>query len=123
MYELEPVVVSDFTKAMDFWRTVLSTVGYAPQHQFTKLQTFGKAAHCPNFSIVQGSKENLSKRVIQLQVDDSEEVEEFYKKAVATGGRQVEVPDLVDGHRYVGKFLDLDGNTIEVYCEGMCKND
>ena len=123
MYELEPVVVSDFTKAMDFWKTVLSTVGYAPQHQFTQLQTFGKAAHCPNFSIVQGSKDNLSKRLIQLQVDDSEEVEEFYKKAVATGGKQVEVPDLVDGHRYVGKFLDLDGNTIEIYCEGLYKTD
>lgn len=116
-------MVSDFPKAMDFWRAVLSTVGYAPQHQFTKLQTFGKAAHCPNFSIVQGSKENFSKRVIQLQVDDSEEVEEFYKKAVATGGKEVELPDLVDGHRYVGKFLDLDGNTVEVYCEGACRHE
>jgi hypothetical protein len=119
MYELEPVVVSDFPKAMDFWKVVLGTVGYAPQHEFTKLQTFGKAAHCPNFSIVQGSRENFSTRVIRLQVDDSEEVEEFYKKAVAAGAKTVEVPDLVDGHRYVGKFLDLDGNTIEVYCEGI----
>lgn len=118
MFELEPIVVSDFSKAVEFWRAVLSTVGYAPQHNFTMLQTFGKAAHCPNFSIVQGSGDSLTKRIIQLQVDDSEEVEEFYKKAVSTGGKGVEVPDLVDGHRYVGKFLDLDGNTVEVYCEG-----
>ena len=121
MFELEPVVVSDFSKAMEFWRAVLSTVGYAPQHNFTMLQTFGKAAHCPNFSIVQGSGDNLAKRVIRLQVDDSEEVEEFYKKAVSTGGKEVEVPDLVDGHRYVGKFLDLDGNIVEVYCEGTSR--
>jgi predicted lactoylglutathione lyase len=117
MYELEPVVVTDFNKANEFWRGVLGTVGYAPQHNFANLQTFGKWAHCPNFSIVQANTGRPMKRVIQLQVDDSEEVVEFYKKAVATGGKEVEVPELVDGERFVGKFLDLDENTVEVYCE------
>jgi hypothetical protein len=117
MYGLEPVVVSDFGKANEFWKTVLSTVGYAPQHHFDNLQTFGKWAHCPNFSIVQGVTGTPIKQVIQLQVEDSEEVLEFYKKAVALGGKKVEVPELVDGQRFMGKFLDLDGNTIEIYCE------
>ena len=113
MYELEPVVVSDFSKAMSFWRTVLSTIGYSPQHEFTLLQTFGKAPHCPNFSIVQGCC--IDKCVIRLQVEDSEEVEEFYKKACEVGAKEVDAPE-VEGDRYVAKFLDLDGNTVEVYC-------
>ena len=118
MFELEPVVVSDFPKAMEFWSTVLSTVGYAPQHNFSKLQTFGKVAHCPNFSIVEGSRENFDKCVIHLQVDDNEEVERFYEKALERGGKGSKGPDLVEGRRFVGMFLDLDGNTVEVYCEG-----
>jgi predicted lactoylglutathione lyase len=117
MFELEPIVVSDFSKAMEFWRTVLGTVGYAPQHNFAALQTFGKSAHCPNFSIVQASGGNITKGVIQLQVEDSEEVEEFYKKAIVTGARGVDEPDLVDGGRFMARFLDLDGNTVEVYCD------
>ena len=117
MYELEPVVVTDFNKANEFWTGVLRTVGYAPQHNFANLQTFGKWAHCPNFSIVQANTGRPTKRIIQLQVDDSEEVVEFYKKAVASGAKGVEVPELIDGQRFMGKFLDLDGNTVEVYCE------
>ena len=116
MHGLEPIAVSDFSKASEFWSSVLGTVGYAPQHQFAQIQTFGKHAHCPNFSIVQGDKERLATRVIQLQVEDSEEVEELLRRAEAVGGKKVEHPDLVDGSRFMGKFLDLDGNTVEVYC-------
>lgn len=117
MFDLEPLVVSDFPKAKEFWGGVLSTVGYAPQHDFVELQTYGKTAHCPNFSIAQGDRERLLKRVIRLQLDDSEDVEELYKKAVAIGAKGLKVPELVDGDCYMGAFLDLDGNTVEVYCQ------
>jgi predicted enzyme related to lactoylglutathione lyase len=117
MHGLEPIPVADFSKATEFWSSVLGTVGYAPQHQFAQLQTFGKAPDCPNFSIVQGQKEKLGKREIQLQVEDSEEVVELVRRAVKVGGKKVEVPELVEGgERFMGKFLDLDGNTVVVYC-------
>jgi hypothetical protein len=115
MFQLEPLIVSDFSKAMSFWRPVLSTIGYSPQHEFTLLQTFGKAPHIPNFSIVQGICE---KTTVRLQVEDSEEVEEFYKKACEKGAKKVSEPEVLGG-RFSGRFEDLDGNTVEVYCEEL----
>jgi predicted enzyme related to lactoylglutathione lyase len=117
MHGLEPIPVSDFTKAMEFWQPLLETVGYAPQHNFTGIQTFGKTAHCPNFSIVQGDKERFTTRNIRLQVVDSEEVEALLRKAVALGGTEIEWPDMMEGDKFMGKFLDCDGNTVVVYCQ------
>lgn len=122
MFALEPVTVTDFSKAREFWMSVLGQIGYRPQHCFPKLQTFGKTAHCPNFSIVQGTKENFNRTVIYLQVDDAAEVHAIYSEAIAAGGEKVTIEEgtehaTVPNSRHWARFLDIDGNTVEVYVE------
>ena len=123
MFDLEPVTITDFSKARKFWMTVLGQIGYRPQHGFPNLQTFGKSAHCPNFSIVQGTSKNFSQTVIYLQVDDAEEVHAIYCEAIAAGGKDVIIDECREsattnrnGSRWA-RFLDIDGNTVEVYVE------
>ena len=130
MHDLEPLAVIDFPKAMEFWKMVLGQIGYAPQEGFPNIQTFGKESYCPNFSIVQGNGERFDRHVIYLQVDDSEEVEAVYGKAIAAGGKRILVddkevgkPGFVDGDRFMAKFLDLDGNTVEVYVADLYASD
>ena len=123
MFALEPVTVTDFSKAREFWMTVLGQIGYRPQHCFPNLQTFGKTAHCPNFSIVQGTSKNFSQTVIYLQVDDAEEVHAIYCEAIAAGGKDVIIGErresaTINRHgSQCARFLDIDGNTVEVYVE------
>jgi hypothetical protein len=122
MFALEPVTVTDFSKAREFWMTVLAQIGYRPQHCFPKLQTFGKTAHCPNFSIVQGTSENFNQTVIYLQVDDAKEVHAIYSEAIAAGGKEAAVDErrqdaTVRNSSHWARFLDIDGNTVEVYVE------
>jgi hypothetical protein len=122
MFALEPLVVSDFAKAMEFWEAVLRQIDYEPQHDFTNLQTFGKSSDCPNFSIVQGNAENLEHGPILLQVDSEEQVKAVYAKAVTVGGKPIKV-DAAEGERDEdqsrAKFLDFEGNIVEVYVGKM----
>jgi len=120
MFALEPLTVTDFSKAREFWKTVLGQIGYKPQHYFPQLQTFGKAADCPNFSIVQGTSDHFQQRVIYLQVDDERDVHSIFNGAIAAGGKEVVTGDcegvVSDGKtRHRTRFLDIDGNTVEVY--------
>jgi catechol-2,3-dioxygenase len=122
MFALEPLVVSDFPKAMEFWTAVLGQINYEPQHDFTNLQTFGKSSDCPNFSIVQGHAETLDHGRILLQVDNKDQVKAVYAKAVAVGGKPIKV-DAVEGQtdedQSKATFLDFEGNTVEVYVAKM----
>jgi len=103
-------------KATEFWAKVLGMVGYEPQQNLVTMQIFGKAAHCPSFAIAQGEKGGTS--ALQLQVEDSEEVEEVYRKAIAVGAKEVSNLNWVDdGDRFAAKFEDIDGYVVEVYCK------
>jgi len=127
MFALEPVTVTDFSKAREFWKTVLRHIGYSPQHRFPQLQTFGKAPHSPNFSIVQGTGGHFKQIVIYLQVDDAKDVSAIFNEAIAAGGKSLagedgggsgRVSDQNAGQR--ASFLDIDGNTVEVYVGDSC---
>jgi hypothetical protein len=122
MFALEPLVVSDFPKAKEFWMAVLRQIDYEPQHDFTNLQTFGKSSDCPNFSIVQGHADNLDLGPILLQVDSKEQVKAVYEKAVTVGGKPIKV-DAAGGKteedQSRAKFLDFEGNIVEVYVGKM----
>jgi predicted lactoylglutathione lyase len=124
MFDLDPLVVSDFPKAMEFWKAVLEQIDYAPQHKFNNnFQTFGKSSDCPNFFIAQGHAENLEHGRILLQVDNKEQVKAVHAKAITVGGKRIKV-DKVEGEADEGEadedqsratFLDLEGNIVEVY--------
>lgn len=123
MFALEPLTVTDFSKAREFWKTVLGQIGYKPQHHFPQLQTFGKAAHSPNFSIVQGTSDHFTQTIIYLQVDDEKDVHSILNGALAAGGTDVVSEDcegwVSDGStRHRARFRDIDGNTVEVYVGG-----
>ena len=120
MFALEPVTVTDFSKAREFWKAVLGQIGYSPQHCFPQLQTFGKAAHCPNFSIVQGTGKDVKQIIIYLQVDDAKDVRAIFNEAIAAGGKSPVGEDCQglasdENTSERARFLDIDGNTVEVY--------
>src|SRR5579859_1320957 len=116
MYALETLPVSDFTKATIFWTAVLSTVGYAPQHQFPMLQAFGKSPDRPSFAIGQGSGNNPYKSTFRLQVESDREVESVFRKAITAGGKEIQKPrNSETANIYTAAFYDLDANRVEVY--------
>ena len=116
MFDLEPVVVSNVDKRKEFWTELCGIIGFELQHDFTNYLTFGKWAHSPSFAIAQASEQNFPRRVYLLSLAGTEEVKAFYRKAITIGAKEVEVPDAV-GHVFMAKFLDLDGNTMQLYCK------
>jgi predicted lactoylglutathione lyase len=120
MFDLDPLVVSDFPKAIEFWKAVLEQIDYTPQEKFNNnFQTFGKSSDCPNFFIAQGHAENLEHGRILLQVDNKEQVKAVHAKAMTVGGKRIKVDDKVEGKadedQSRATFLDLEGNIVEVY--------
>lgn len=118
MFALEPIVVSDLPKAVEFWSPVLNEMGYAPQHEFDNLLTFGKSSDSPNFSIAKGHTEIIDSSPILLQVESPKEVKAVYEKAVAVGGKSIKVDKgegKADEDQSRATFLDFEGRTVKVY--------
>ena len=119
MFPVDPITVSDYTKAREFWTSVFKTVGYSPQHEFEGYQTFGPKEDCPNFSIAELRSPGPSpKQHLKFEWDDEKLVRDFYKKAVEAGATALKTPGLVSEYEVIlGRFLDLDGNMVDVFCE------
>jgi len=140
------ISVEDFSRAIHFWTPILDTLGWPVQHQFPGIQIFGPSSAHPYFCIAEitspasspvsqdSSTGSCAARPVYLCCADSEEVEALYRKAVQQGARTVLEPDMYlekdikqevreegeegwnDGCRFLGRFLDLDGNLVEVGC-------
>ena len=114
--------VADFARSRDFYVTVLATLGLRKQVEF---QTPDGGAHAgfgvpgKSFFWIGAGDHPKGGLHLAFAAASRAEVDEFYKVAIAAGGRDNGGPGLRPHYHpdYYGAFVfDPDGNNIEAVC-------
>lgn len=118
------VIVSNFERSKEFYRSALAAIGYELIAEFpasitghTDVAGFGEAGK-PDFWISKGTPNNPPVH-IAFRVNNRETVDDFYRKALEAGGRDNGKPGIRAHYHpdYYGAFLlDPDGHNIEAVC-------
>lgn len=118
------ITISDPIKSRHFYDKALAPCGYQMLYEVPKEYTDGKVvlgygvAPKPDFWISEG-KANSPHVHIAFRVDSRKQVDEFYKAAMAAGGKDNGAPGLrphYHAHYYGAFVLDPDGHNIEAVC-------
>jgi catechol 2,3-dioxygenase-like lactoylglutathione lyase family enzyme len=118
------LVVTDAAKSRRFYEGALAPLGYTVLMEVPKEHTGGRTvlgfgvAPKPDFWIVDG-KPNDPRAHIAFRAESRAQVDEFYKAALASGGRDNGAPGPRPHYHenYYGAFvLDPDGHNIEAVC-------
>jgi catechol 2,3-dioxygenase-like lactoylglutathione lyase family enzyme len=110
------LVISDYAKSKRFFEAALAPLGYTLIMEFGTVGGFG-AGGKPDFWIAQGSA--VPPVHVAFASPNRATVDEFYKAAIAAGGRDNGAPGLRPQYHanYYGAFVyDPDGNNIEAVC-------
>jgi len=116
--------VSDLKKSLHFYDKALTPLGYkrlmeVPKENGQGILVFGWGDSLQtDFWISEGVR-NLPRLHIAFRADNHDQVDEFYKAALAAGGKDNGMPGLrLEYHEnYYGAFiLDPDGHNIEAVC-------
>ena len=119
--------VADYQKARDFYEKVLPTLGYGIMKEHENFGGFGRDGK-PSFWIGQGApgfywdeSHGVGRAPIHVAftAGSREQVDEFYKAALAAGGKDYGAPgvrEIYHPHYYGAFIIDLDGNNIEAVC-------
>jgi catechol 2,3-dioxygenase-like lactoylglutathione lyase family enzyme len=108
--------VTDFARSKEFFTKALAPLGYQLVMEFDGAAGFGKDGK-PDFWLGQGNV--ASPAHIAFAATGRRIVDEFYKAAIAAGGRDNGGPGLRPNYHphYYGAFVfDPDGNNIEAVC-------
>lgn len=110
------LAVSDFARSKEFFKQALAPLGYTVLMEFDGTAGFGRDGK-PDFWIGAG-KAGTSTHVAFAAVT-RRVVDEFYRAAMAAGGRDNGAPGLRPQYHpnYYGAFVfDPDGNNVEAVC-------
>jgi catechol 2,3-dioxygenase-like lactoylglutathione lyase family enzyme len=110
------VAVSDFARSKEFFKQALAPLGYQLLMEFGEAAGFGKDGK-PYFWIGQGKAAGSTH--VAFVAGGRQVVDEFYKAAIAAGGRDNGGPGLRPQYHpnYYGAFVfDPDGNNVEAVC-------
>jgi catechol 2,3-dioxygenase-like lactoylglutathione lyase family enzyme len=119
--------ISDYARAMDFYRRALAPLGYELIMEASGEQNasgfpaagFGIGGK-PDFWI--GGEGKLEKPLhVAIVANERAAVDAFYKEALAAGGKDNGAPGLRPQYHpnyYAAFVLDLDGHNIEAVCHG-----
>jgi catechol 2,3-dioxygenase-like lactoylglutathione lyase family enzyme len=119
------VGVSDFQKSKAFYLKALAPLGYQLLKELpTSIAPQGVAGlgvpPFPDFWVT-GGQMSLSSRHIAFRASSRAQVDDFYKAAMAAGGRDNGPPG-IRAHYHPGYYaafvLDPDGYNIEAVCHG-----
>jgi catechol 2,3-dioxygenase-like lactoylglutathione lyase family enzyme len=119
------VGVSDFQKSKAFYLKALASLGYQLLKELpTSIAPQGVAGlgvpPFPDFWVT-GGQMSLSSRHIAFRASSRAQVDDFYKAAMAAGGRDNGPPG-IRAHYHPGYYaafvLDPDGYNIEAVCHG-----
>lgn len=116
------VTVSDVAKSKAFYRSALAPLGYALIMEWEQFAGFGVPPK-PDFWIGQG-KPNVPPVHVAFRAETREQVDAFYRAAIAAGGRDNGAPGPRPHYHndYYGAFvLDLDGHNVEAVCHAPPK--
>jgi catechol 2,3-dioxygenase-like lactoylglutathione lyase family enzyme len=118
------ISASDFEKSKAFYSAALSAIGYALLMEFpaavtgsTDVAGFGEPPK-PDFWISKGVP-NHPPMHVAFRVANRDQVDAFYKAAMASGGRDNGAPGPRPHYHehYYGAFvLDPDGHNVEAVC-------
>jgi catechol 2,3-dioxygenase-like lactoylglutathione lyase family enzyme len=116
--------VSDPARSRVFYDKALAPLGYKVLMEVPKEFTGGKVAlgygvpPKPDFWVAEGIP-NQPRLHIAFRADNRKQVDEFYKAALAAGGKDNGAPGLRPHYHkdYYGAFvLDPDGHNVEAVC-------
>lgn len=119
------IVVTDLKKARRFYDAIAAPLGLATSSNSPESFLFGKSAEEPIPYLwigtlrpsywADGSRAGLNQMHIAFKASSRDQVDAFYKAALASGGTDHGAPGPRDGvPGYYGAFvLDPDGNNIE----------
>ncbi len=112
------ITVSDLKKSDAFYQAALKPLGIVPIMRFGTFIGYGIGR--PTFWIGEGKAAQPEPRLhIAFSANTRTLVDEFYKAALAAGGRDNGAPGLRPHYHanYYGAFvLDFDGHNIEAVC-------
>jgi catechol 2,3-dioxygenase-like lactoylglutathione lyase family enzyme len=123
------IVVTDLAKARAFYDAIAKPLGLATVDNFEGSFLLGKGPNeypylwigtlIPSYW-VEGSRAGINQMHVAFRAPSKEAVDEFYKAALATGGKDNGKPGPREGvENYYGAFvLDPDGNNIEACYRG-----
>jgi len=118
------LTVSDPTRSRHFYDKALAPIGYEVLMEVPKDFTEGRAVFGygvdpkPDFWVSEGVP-NQPRLHVAFRAERRNQVDEFYKAALAAGGKDNGAPGLRPHYHpdYYGAFvLDPDGHNIEVVC-------
>ena len=116
--------VTDPLKSKHFYTKALEPLGYKLMMEIPKEYTKGKAVYGygvppkPDFWVSEGTP-NLPRIHIAFRADNRRQVDEFYKAALAAGGKDNGAPGPRPHYHkdyYGGFVLDPDGHNVEAVC-------
>jgi catechol 2,3-dioxygenase-like lactoylglutathione lyase family enzyme len=108
--------VQDFAKALEFYRSALSPIGYEVVMEFPDAAGLGEKGK-PDFWLMKGEPSSNPSHI--AFVSDRESVDAFHIAAIAAGGTDNGAPGLrldYHPHYYAAFVRDPEGNNIEVVC-------
>jgi catechol 2,3-dioxygenase-like lactoylglutathione lyase family enzyme len=108
--------VSDLARSKEFFKQALAPLGYELLMDFGQAVGFG-ADGKPDFWLGQGKTGGATH--VAFATSARRAVDEFYKAAIAAGGRDNGAPGLRPQYHpnYYGAFVfDPDGNNVEAVC-------
>lgn len=116
------IQVSDYGRAKAFYEKALAPLGITLIREFGPVGGFGRDGK-PElwFSAEPGNPKEIQKVHVAIAARNREEVDSFYKAALAAGGRDNGSPGLRPQYhpKYYGAFvLDPDGHNIEAVYHG-----
>jgi predicted lactoylglutathione lyase len=110
------IPVSDCGRSKEFFKLALAPLGYQAIMEFEDAVGFGRDGK-PDFWI--GENKARASTHVAFSASKRRTVDDFYKAAIAAGGRDNGAPGLRPQYHpnYYGAFvLDPDGNNIEAVC-------
>ena len=116
--------VSDPVKSKNFYDKALAPIGYQMIFQVPPEYTDGKAVMGygeppkPDFWLAEGAP-NHPRIHIAFRAENRKQVDEFYKAALAAGGKDNGAPGIRPHYHkdyYAAFVFDPDGHNIEVVC-------
>lgn len=123
------IVVNDFEKSKQWYKTALAPINYIKLMEFSKEVTktvdvagFGdRNTLKPDFWISLATKDRPASLAqhIAFRAENRHQVDQFYEAAIKAGGVDNGKPGLRSHYHenYYGAFVfDLDGNNIEAVC-------
>lgn len=109
------IYVSDYAKSKAFYQKALQPLGYTLMMEFPGVGGFGEQ----NPDIWLSQKESAQNTHVALAADTRAKVDEFYKAAIAAGGKDNGAPGIradYSPNYYAAFVIDPDGNNIEAVC-------